>query len=50
MEKNFRSPYTGACGHYIVIKNIKTIDKSWIVKFTLDKKYKKFIVERINLN
>ena len=41
-------------GHYIqghvdttsVIKNIKIIDKSWIVKFTLDKKYKKFIVEK----
>jgi len=41
-------------GHYIqghvdttsVIKNIKIIDKSWIVKFALEKKYKKFIVEK----
>ena len=41
-------------GHYIqghvdttsVIKNIKIIDKSWVVKFSLNNKYKKFIVEK----
>ena len=41
-------------GHYIqghvdttsVIKNIKIIDKSWVVKFSLNKKFKKYIVEK----
>ena len=41
-------------GHYIqghvdttsVIKKIKIIDKAWIVKFSLNKRYKKFIVEK----
>ena len=41
-------------GHYIqghvdttsVIKNIKIIDKSWVVKFSLHKKFKKYIVEK----
>ena len=28
------------------VKSIKIIDKSWFVYFTLDKKYKKFIVEK----
>ena len=41
-------------GHYVqghvdttsTVKKIKIIDRSWNVKFTLDKKYKKFIVEK----
>ena len=41
-------------GHYIqghvdttsVITNIKIVDKSWNVDFKLEKKYKKFIVEK----
>ncbi len=41
-------------GHYIqghvdttsVVKSIKIIDRSWNVSFTLEKKYKKFIVEK----
>ena len=41
-------------GHYVQghvdttvsVKSIKIIDKSWFVYFTLDKKYKKFIVEK----
>ena len=41
-------------GHYIqghvdttsVIQNIKIIDKSWVVKFSLNKKFKKYIVEK----
>ena len=41
-------------GHYIqghvdttsVVKNIKIVDKSWNVNFTLNKKYKKFLVEK----
>ena len=42
-------------GHYIqghvdttsVIKNIKIIDKSWVVKCSLNKKFKKYIVEKV---
>ena len=41
-------------GHYIqghvdttsVVNNIKIIDKSWVVNFSLNKKYKKFVVEK----
>ncbi len=41
-------------GHYIQghvdttskVKNIKIIDKSWVVRFTLNNKFKKFIVEK----
>ena len=41
-------------GHYIqghvdttsLVKNIKIVDKSWNVNFTLNKKYKKFLVEK----
>ena len=41
-------------GHYIqghvdttsLIKSIKIIDKSWIVKFSLNKKFEKLIVEK----
>ena len=41
-------------GHYIqghvdttsVIKSIKIIDKSWIVKFSLNKKFEKLVVEK----
>ena len=41
-------------GHYVqghvdttsIVKSIKIIDKSWNVVFRLDKKYKKFIVEK----
>ena len=41
-------------GHYIqghvdttsVVNNIKIIDKSWIVNFSLNKKYKKLVVEK----
>ena len=41
-------------GHYIqghvdttsIVKNIKIIDRSWNVTFTLNKKYQKFIVEK----
>ena len=41
-------------GHYIqghvdttsIVKNIKIIDRSWNVVFSLEKKYKKFIVEK----
>ena len=41
-------------GHYVqghvdttsAVKNIKVIDRSWNVNFTLDKKYKKFIIEK----
>ena len=41
-------------GHYIqghvdttsIVKNIRIIDKSWNVVFSLEKKYKKFIIEK----
>ena len=41
-------------GHYVqchvdttsIVKNIKIVDKSWNVIFTLNKKYKKFLVEK----
>ena len=29
-----------------IVKNIKIVDKSWNVIFTLNKKYKKFLVEK----
>ena len=41
-------------GHYIqghvdttsIVKNVKVVDKSWNVNFTINKKYRKFIIEK----
>ena len=45
-------------GHYVqghvdttgIIKNIKKIAKSWVVKISIPKKYKKFLVEKASIS